>query len=58
MKVSCREVEEKSGFECNRVCRKPMSCGRHKCQVKCCVVCNNNNNQGWAGFGVNNYVVD
>ena len=38
MKVPCHDITDQTGYTCNRICRKPLSCSRHKCQTKCCVV--------------------
>ena len=34
-KLKCAEVQE-DGLQCERVCNKKKSCGRHRCNDKCC----------------------
>ena len=38
VRVACVEVEGMGGYQCQHVCNKKKSCGRHRCNVRCCTV--------------------
>ena len=38
VRVVCVEVERMANYQCQHVCNKKKSCGRHRCHVRCCTV--------------------